>query len=122
MAAPGAGEITDLVAAPDGMVFGIAAGPSDRKLFVFDPTIRRVTHVDRLPFSGIIYNAASIGPGGLIYGLCAEGIFTIDPATREARILARSPGPITAGFALDGRDLYFASGAAIYRYRITVTP
>jgi hypothetical protein len=108
---PGASEITGLAAAK-GKVFGIAGG---RELFVFDPNAREVIHRARLPFTGAIYNAIAPGPGGRLWGLSPEGVFSIDPETHAARLEGAYRERITAGFALDGNTLYFATGARVVR-------
>jgi hypothetical protein len=109
---PGAREITDLVAGGDGHVFGIAGG---RELFVFDVPARRVIHQARLPFSGVVYNAIAPGPRGRLFGLAAEGIFSIDPHSYHVRMEAPYPRKITAGAALEGDAFYFAAGPHVVR-------
>lgn len=111
---PGAREITALIAA-QGKVFGVAGG---QELFVFDPEARRVIHRERLPFSGVIYNAVASGPGGRLWGLSPEGIFSIDPNSHTVRLEGAYRERITAGFALDGDALYFAAGARVLRCRM----
>jgi hypothetical protein len=108
---PGATKITGLVTVGR-RVFGIAGG---RDLFVFDPDARKVIHRARLPFSGVLYNAVAPGPGGCLYGLSPEGVFSIDPSTNAVRLEVAYRERITAGFALAGNALYFAAGAQVVR-------
>mgnify|MGYP001582843154 CR=1 FL=1 len=108
----GATAITDLIHAPNGLVYGIAG----RSLFAFDPVALEVKVTKPLPFTGALYNSVALGPDGRIWGLASAGVFVIDPATHEATLVARAPRAITAGFALSGNAIYYASGAALYRY------
>jgi hypothetical protein len=67
-----------------------------------------------MPFAEGIYNAAAIGADGKIWGLASEGIFVIDTSKDEVAIIARSTKPITAGFAMSGRAIYFACGPEVW--------
>ena len=62
-----------------------------------------------------VYNTVTIGPGGRIWGLSRDGIFRIDSHPCFTALVARPPEGITTRFALEGRDLHYASGASIYR-------
>jgi hypothetical protein len=110
----GAGVLNDLITAPNGLVYGTAG----RTLFVFDPETRTIKDRKPLPVRGTIYSSIALGPGGLIWGLAPEGIFTVDTKTNEFRLVARTPEKITGGFALRGNEIYFISGASVYRYTI----
>jgi streptogramin lyase len=110
---PGARELTDLIQAPNGLLFGIAGGTT---LFVFDCATRMVMHTAPLPFRGVPYNCVALGPDGQIWGLANAGVFRVDPATYVVHLVAEAPEPVTAGFALLGDQLYFACGANIWRY------
>jgi hypothetical protein len=109
---PGAREITDLAAGPNSRVFGIAGGS---ELFVFDARERKVIHHARLPYSGVVYNAIAPGPGGRLYGLAAEGIFSIDPHSYAVHLAAPYRERITAGAASGGSSVYFAAGPRLVR-------
>lgn len=111
---PGASCMTDLITAPNGQVYGIAADT----MFAFDPETRRITANQKLPFAGIIYNSVAVGKDGKIWGLAADGIFTIDPRTNAVALVARSPQKITGGFGLRNGAIYFISGSAVYRYKM----
>src|SRR5262249_45361860 len=74
---PGASEITNLITAPNGRVFGMAGS---RTLFVFDTNTRQILHCTALPFraaTGNTYNSVALGPDKQIWGVTGEGIFTI---------------------------------------------
>lgn len=114
---PGAEDITDLIKAPGDLVYGIAGG---KTLFAFDPKARKVIYTTALPFQGgVIYNSVVVGVDGQIWGLAREGIFAIDPRTHAVKLIAKAPEPITAGFAMLGDSLYYASGPKIYRYSLS---
>jgi streptogramin lyase len=108
----GAVRINDLITASNGLVYGMAGGT----MFVFDPALREVKHRGKMPFTGDIYNAVAIGPDGKIWGLSSSGIFVIDPETYGVKIIAKPPKPITAGFAMSGRTVYFVCGPEIWRW------
>jgi hypothetical protein len=103
--------ITDVIALPDGRVFGIA----DDTAFVFDPRTRKVIDRARVPFSRPIYNAIAAGPDGHLYGLYPDGIFSVDPHTNAVRIVGTLPQRVTAGFAMQGSTIYYAAGPHIMR-------
>lgn len=114
-----ASTITDLIAAPNGLVYGIATGiPQERQpvMFVFDPEKKMVIARDNAPFPHVIYNAVAMGGNGDMLGLASNGIFRIDLASNRISLLAQSPKPITAGFAMDHRQIYFACGADLWRF------
>jgi streptogramin lyase len=108
----GAGAINDLITASNGLVYGIAGDT----MFVFDPATRQIKRQGKMPFSGAIYNAVAIGPDGKIWGLASSGIFAIDTKTDEAAMIAQSPKPITGGFAMSARAIYFISGPEVWRW------
>lgn len=113
--ANGLGDVTDLVAAPGGTVYGIAGG---KTLFAFDPLRRTMLRSTPLPFGGVLHNCIGVGADGKLWGLAASGVFSITPATGQVSLVAKSPQPITRGFVINGRDIYFASGPTIYHFRI----
>ncbi|MGH7230962.1 MAG: hypothetical protein ACREJU_06320 [Nitrospiraceae bacterium] len=106
-----ASTITNLIAASGDRIYGFA----DATLFVFEPTSRRLTMTSSL-IPDLIYNSVALDPEGVIWGVSREGIFTIDPATDVAQLLANAPERITAGFAVQWPSLYYASGPKICRY------
>ena len=114
---PGAQTITDLVTAPNGLVYGFA----DSTLFEFDPSLGAVLRTQREPLTGLIYNSVALDKAGRIWGLSNEGVFTIDTGQLEAVIMGTPPSPVTGGFALNGESLYFVSGSAIESYGLAGT-
>lgn len=117
---PGAPSITDLIAAPNGAIYGIGGDlhVNSATLFVFDPEHRKIITSEKLPFSSPIYNSVALGPDGRIWGLAEEGIFAIDTRSNKVEIVARPPAKIGGGFALRDGSIYFFSGSTIYRYKI----
>lgn len=108
--APGATRINNLVAAPDGRLFGMA-GTSQP--FVMDVASRRVRLLNKLPLTCNIYSSAGLGPDGRIYGLAKEGVYVMDPASGQCGVYASATAPITAGFAIMGNRIYYASGPTV---------
>jgi hypothetical protein len=119
---PGAPAIENVVVTPAGLALGIA----EHRLFVVDLTRRKVVFVKELPFrGGVIYSGMAIGPDGRIWGLAAAkeaGIFVVDPASYDVKLVAQAPEPITAGLVLRDGALFFASGARVYRYELPLRP
>jgi streptogramin lyase len=119
---PGANNITDLATAPNGLVFGIAGALArENELFVLDPQRRQVMHHATLPYpvNAGVANSIGVGPDGRFYCLYPGGIYAIDPATYRVSIEATyGGGPVTAGFALSGRNVYFGSGPRLVRYTL----
>lgn len=120
---PGAAMITDVIAAPNGLVYGIA----DDVLFVFDPEGRKVILNQKLPFAmpvgrvsfaPVAYNSVALDAGGQIWGLAEDGIFRIDTKANQVKLVARAPEKITGGFALHRGAIYFLCGASVYRYAL----
>lgn len=119
---PGATAIENLVIAPNGLAYAIAGG----KLAVVDVAARSVRALKSLPFpGGTSHGALRIGPDGRLWGLGMHpnaGIFAVDTRSNDVTLVARPPKPITAGFEIRGRFLYFASGADVYRYEMPAGP
>jgi len=125
----GATRMTDFLPLTGDRLMGIALGgplagdePSvssqHGKLFVFDVRTHKIDYILPFGFSTPIYNSVALGPSGRIWGLAEEGIFTFDPTRRTVRLVAEAPRQVTAGFALQGRSIFFASGPTVYRYEI----
>ncbi len=113
----GAQTITDLVAAPNGLVYGFA----DSTLFEFDPAVNQVVRTQHTNLSGLIYNSAGIDKAERIWGLSSQGVFMIDTAQFQVTTMGAPPNPITGGFAFSGGTIYFVSGPEIYSYGIPAT-
>jgi hypothetical protein len=113
---PGQRRITDLIAAPNGRVYGFAGD----HLLAFDPQSRALTDIGPQPVDELLHNSVAVAPDGRIWGLASNGIFAIDPDSSTFELVARPPVTISAGFAFDGAGVYFASGSTIYRYALPV--
>ena len=117
---PGTTGITDLLPAPDGLVYGIAANST---FFVFDPETRSLVHEESLSSYGPPAGAQgprimSLGPDGVIYVLFAKAVVTVEPGTFRHRKLADSPVSIEAGVVLREGRIYFTSGSHLWSYAI----
>ncbi len=111
---PGARSITDLIAAPNGMVYGIAGNT----LFEFNPQTQQITNSQTLPFAGVLYNSVAADDAGRIWGLAGSGIFEIDTNAFSITLIPSSPLPITGGFAMGNGNIYFISRSSVYGYAI----
>lgn len=118
---PGAQEYTDLCAAPNGLVYGIA---DLKQFFVFDPAQRKVIHQeDTMPkFGPSSYQQGPrvfvLSPEGALYMLFRKGVARVDLGTHAITLLAESPEPIgPGGDYLDGR-IYFGSGSHLYSFQV----
>jgi hypothetical protein len=129
---PGAGMITDLIAAPNGLIYGIAGRSiaaveigkkattlpkgTQSVVFAFDPAKREVSMRKIAPFSGVVYNSVAMGADGKIWGLAPTGIFAIDPRDNTISLIASSPTHITGGFEMRRKTIYFTSGAEVWSW------
>ena len=116
---PEARTILSLVSTRDGRVYGVT---DTEKVFVFDITKREVRKVFDLGFKDPLEVSLQLGPGGRIYGLAREAIFTVDPFTDQVSLLAKPPAPIDSGMALLGRKVYYGSDANLWEYEIPSEP
>ncbi len=112
--------ITDLLPAPEGLVYGIAANST---FFVFDPKTRSLVHEEDLSAYGPPAGAQgprimTQGPDRAIYVLFRQAVVTIEPGTFGHRKLADSPVPIGAGVVLLQGRIYFTSGSHLWSYAI----
>jgi outer membrane protein assembly factor BamB len=118
---PGTQEYSELYAAKDGRVFGIA----DRKtFFAFDPATRKVSRSkaveSELGTAAYHQGPRSFvpGPTGELYLVFSGGIGLIPTGADDPRLLSRSPVKIeTGGAFLEGR-IYFSSGSHLYSYAL----
>jgi len=116
---PGQTLVTNLVASRDGFVYGVAGAG---EVFKFDPRVRKLTRLGKLPWTCDIYNAAGLGQDGSVYGIAREGVYSIDTKSDTPKVLISTPTRVTAGFALTKEHIYFACGPDIYRYRLPAGP
>jgi hypothetical protein len=113
---PGADSITDLITLTSGLIYGIAIGRGQNTLFAIDPSSHDVIARQELEFHSVVYNSVAKAEDGVIWGLAQEGIFRLDDTRHQASLIARSPAPISGGFALRGDSIYFLSGSDVYRF------
>ncbi|HJU84396.1 MAG TPA: hypothetical protein VJ600_09300 [Holophagaceae bacterium] len=112
---PGANQINSLAATPDGTVYGVA-GTSE--FFSFNVDSRKVERLGRLPVNCVgpnlnLFSCAGLGPDGNVYGLAKEGVWRIDTRSGRLDLYAPASSPITAGFAILGDRIYYASGPTL---------
>ncbi len=107
---PGAQTYAAFCAIP-GRVFA-AVGST---LCAFDPHNLSITQQVALPGSQVEISLG-LHTDGLLYGLCSEGVYTVHPQTCAVQLVARTPVPISCGFALTDTSLYFGSGPHLWRY------
>jgi hypothetical protein len=113
---PGAAEVFSLEVGADGMVCGLASGS---QFFVFDPVRRTVVkRADLSALGELVRPAMILGPDRIIYGVLSKTVFRIEPDDHRITVLAEAPVSITAGLAIQGGKLYFASQARLWGYRL----
>ena len=106
--------ISSLVAAPDGMVYGIAHGRNVRGkvfrgVFVFDPNTRRFVRHLAIPEGGAPDNSLQIGEDGMVYGVTTEVVYRIPRGARKVEVLAAIPGKLHIPGPLVGKTVYYAT-------------
>ncbi len=117
----GAHGYTDMIAGPNGKIFGIC----DRtRFFVFDPESRSIVHEfdTSEQFGGSVSQQGTRAfvedDEGNIYILFNRGIAQLDPETYEITMLSEAPLTIGGGGDyLDGR-IYFYSGSHVYSWEV----
>ncbi len=103
-------EITALAVAGR-CLFGFS---SDGKLFVFDLDAERVVHVVEPGLGRAYMQALEPYEKSRLLGMLGDHIVSIDVSTYEVTVLGTYPG-ITAGFAINGGQVYFGSKAELVR-------
>jgi outer membrane protein assembly factor BamB len=103
----------EAMCAAEGKVFVAVAN----RLVVFDPASMKPVRTAALPGSQI---EISLGrhPSGLLYGLTARAVYSVDPKTLEVRVFAKPPVAIGCGFAITADAVYFGSGVHLWRCRL----
>ncbi len=104
------------LAACHGKVFAVTV-PSGTLTVIDGKTLKKVSQA-KIPFGHL--HEISLGyyePHDRIYGLAGQSVFSIDPGSFKMSETARSPEPITCGFALTETGIYFGSGTQLMRWR-----
>ena len=115
---PGASEVFSLEVGPDGLVYGLAAGS---QFFVFDPNTKEAVHREPMSeYGGLPRPALLRGPDDNIYAIFTKAIVRIEPGTFKHEKLADAPRGISAGLAILGGRLYFASGSHLWSYDLAI--
>jgi hypothetical protein len=93
---PGKPAITQLLARPDGKIWGLAGGD----IFVFDPATQRVVaQKTAVPGAGGMWRDGSLrnGNDGMVYGTAGQKLFRVDPKTMDVKVLAQGADKVTVG-------------------------
>jgi len=98
--------------AVDGCIY--AASTPSKSLFRYKPDQGRFEVLATLPHG--IADLSLGRRGDLIFGLCGQWVFQLDPARARLRMLDQHSGPVSAGFALNEGGIYFGSGVELVRY------
>ncbi|MBU0609894.1 MAG: hypothetical protein KKI08_18565 [Armatimonadetes bacterium] len=112
---PGKSAIQALGVGKNGLVYGFVG---EDTMFIFDPRERKVTATVKHKVGPVIYNAIGAGPEGKLYGVSGAGIFTVDEAAGEAKVVATPTCRVTGGFAIRGRQIFFTDGPQIVSYTL----
>ena len=117
---PGATTIRDLKVGPDGLVYGLATGPT---FFVFDPEARKLVHKEKLAAYGNLAGGQAprtlvLGPDKKIYALFSKAIVRIEPGTFKHTKLATPPVGVQVGIVLLEGRLYFTHGSRVWSYKV----
>jgi hypothetical protein len=116
---PGATEIHDLKVGPDGLVYGLATGPT---FFVFDPKTQKVVHQEKAARYGDLAGGQAprvmlLGPDGKLYAYFSKAIVRIEPGTFKHARIAEPPVRINVGIVLREGRLYFVSSGRLWSWK-----
>jgi hypothetical protein len=101
----------------DGLVYGFS-GKGD-VLRLRSGCRGRVVHSESLrEFGGDPRHALQSGDDGYLYAMLRDAIVRITPGSFECEKLADTEAPATAGGALVGERVYYASGSRVWSYEI----
>ncbi|TDD68324.1 hypothetical protein E1262_16080 [Jiangella aurantiaca] len=117
---PGGRAVNGLTFDADGTLWGV----SDGTLFTYDPATRSVTRAEQLfPRTANMYGHDRhlvFRGDGYLYVTSSGSLWRVDPQSWAATRLASSG---VASLALDEKgDLYYARGAALYRWNFSLRP
>ena len=111
---PGDHGMVALTAA-HGKLFGVSY-PSET-IFVLGPKTHEVLHQEKSPLGRVQeISLAYYAPHDCLYGLTQKSIFKINPDTYAITEVARSPDPITCGFAVTESGIYFGSRTQVMQW------
>jgi len=112
---PGAIRVDGLTIGPAGDIYVL----SGTRMFVIDGRSFEIAQQRELPFAGgTLWQSIASDRDGRIWGLASEGVFAIEPDSLDATLVLKPAKKITAGFAIRGDTILFATGSEIYRYRL----
>ena len=97
-----------------GRIFGVTLPSST--LFVLEAKSCKLLSRTTIPFGG--FHEISLDyypPADRLFGLAGQSVFAVDPASFVLSEVARSPEPISCGFAVTDTGIYFGSGTRLVR-------
>ncbi len=99
-------ELDDIAVDPQGTMFGVG-GPIEPALYAVD---EKTGFPTRVATTSVVLNALAFASDGTLYGAGGDLVFTLDPATGNARQLARyPPGYFSSGDVAVIGDRLFAT-------------
>jgi hypothetical protein len=112
---PGVSAIRDLAVGPDGLVYGLADGPT---FFVFNAATCRLVHKETITQYGNLAGGQAprimlVGPDGNLYAYFQKAIVRIQPGVFAHEAAVTPPVDIQIGIALVAGRFYYASGSHI---------
>lgn len=116
---PGARRYGTVVAAPNGLIYGLA----QNHYYVFDPVKRETVHVGVLPTGQVRFpglHPSTVGPDNLIYGIAGGAVIAINPRDNSASVVAKD-NSLRSGrglYVTKDKVLYYGSGATLMRYKL----
>jgi len=118
---PGVQSYTDMILAPNDLVYGFADW---KRFFVFSPKTQKIVYEKDIEPELGRTNAQQqtrtfiMGPGNVVYVLLSKGIAKLNRRTLQIRLVAPSPVPVgPGGDYLKGR-IYFGSGSHMYSWKV----
>ena len=123
----GTTSITSLATGANGMLYGIALGQEPKgsgfaDLFAFEAATHTFAYSLPVPGGNPLENSLQLGPDGAIWGLTADALYRLDPATRQIQVIAKLPGEFNIPGPIVGNTLYFATGHRLRALTIEALP
>ncbi|WP_054955594.1 hypothetical protein [Paenibacillus dakarensis] len=116
---PGAKEIAQLASGEEGILYGLT---SESVFFIFDLKLERTVHHFDLSSWGSVVRQGLLmtewNGSPILLGLLTRALFTVDPESMQPELLDWLPIEATTGIACLNGDVYFGSGAELWRYRL----
>lgn len=115
----GAREIAQLFAGGNGTLYGLTA---ESVFFAFDAEQQKVIHrSDLSSWGGIVRQGLLMTERKgrpFLLGLLSRAVFSVNPESMQPELVDQLPVEATSGIACLSGDVYFGSGAELWRYRL----